>query len=104
MKKNRKLSAFGVGVYAAARKIPRGKVSTYAAIARAIGAPRAARAVGNALNKNPFKSVPCHRVILSLGQLGGYASGPAKKAKRLRSEGVLVEKSKIDLERFCFNF
>ena len=78
------MKSFREKVYAAARKIPRGKVATYGAVALAIGAPRAARAVGNALNKNPFApKVPCHRVVRADGSLGGYASGERAKTKRL---------------------
>jgi len=63
--------------------------------------PFSARAVGNALNKNPHApKVPCHRVVLSSGKIGGYASGGRAKTKRLRSEGVLVEKGRINLRRF----
>lgn len=63
---------------------------TYAEVAQAIGKPRAARAVGNALNKNPFAPrVPCHRVIRSDGTLGGFASGTAAKRALLRREGVV---------------
>ena len=97
------MKSFKEKVYAATKKIPRGKVVTYAAIARAIGRSRAARAVGNALNKNPFApKVPCHRVVLSSGKIGGYASGSRVKTRHLRSEGVLVEKERIDLKRFGF--
>jgi len=96
------MTSFEEKVCAAIGKIPRGKVATYAAIARAIGRPRAARAVGNALNKNLFKSVPCHRVVLSTGRLGGYARGTAVKAKRLRGEGVLIRNGRINLNKFGF--
>ena len=84
-------------VYRATKNIPRGKVSTYTAIARAIGRPRAARAVGNALNKNPFAPrVPCHRVVRSDGSVGGYAHGTAKKVKLLRKEGVSLLRGEVD--------
>ncbi|KKU94528.1 MAG: methylated-DNA-protein-cysteine methyltransferase [Candidatus Jorgensenbacteria bacterium GW2011_GWA1_48_13] len=97
------MKSFREKVYAAARRVPRGRVTTYKALARAIGAPRAARAVGNALNKNPHApKVPCHRVILSSGKIGGYASGERAKIKRLITEGVLVEKNRVDLNKFGF--
>jgi len=103
MKKNRKLLSFEEKVYAAVRNIPRGKVSTYKAVAKVIGRPNAFRAVGNVLNKNPqVPRVPCHRVILSSGLLGGYARGVAAKAKLLRREGVLVEKNRVALKEFGF--
>src|SRR3989304_9724819 len=86
------LTAFQKAVYRATAKIPKGQTRTYAQIAEAIGRPRAARAVGNALNRNPFApDVPCHRVVRSDGCLGGFASGPRKKKRLLRSEGVVIQ-------------
>ncbi|HWA64450.1 MAG TPA: MGMT family protein, partial [Candidatus Paceibacterota bacterium] len=59
-------------------------------VAAAIGRPRAARAVGNALNKNPFApEVPCHRVIRSDGSTGGFAFGRKKKIQLLKKEGAI---------------
>jgi len=82
---------FSERVWRLTAQIPRGRVSTYGLIARALGKPRAARAVGNALNANPHAPrVPCHRVVKSTGQLGGYADGTAKKAKILRQEGLRI--------------
>lgn len=78
------------------KKIPKGKVSTYEGIAKAIGKPRAARAVGNALNKNPHAPrVPCHRVVKSNGEIGGYALGAKEKVKILKSEGVEVKNGRV---------
>ena len=63
---------------------------TYAQVAVAIGKPKAVRAVGNALNRNPFApAVPCHRVVRSDGTIGGFASGAAMKRRLLRKEGAL---------------
>jgi methylated-DNA-[protein]-cysteine S-methyltransferase len=89
-------------VYFACALVPKGKVSTYSAIAKAVNSPKSARAVGNALNKNPdTKKVPCHRVIRSDGFVGGYALGAACKIKKLKMEGVLVSnKGFIDLKKF----
>ncbi|MBI2079645.1 MGMT family protein [Candidatus Micrarchaeota archaeon] len=68
-------------------KIPRGEIRNYKQIAKAIGRPKAYRAVGNALNKNPFApEVPCHRVIKSDGNVGGFAGGSKKKRELLRRE------------------
>ncbi len=76
-------------VYDATRAIPFGKVATYGQIAKAIGAPNAQRAVGQALGKNPIAIViPCHRVVASDG-LGGFTGGLTWKRKLLRHEGVL---------------
>ncbi|HID45607.1 MAG TPA: MGMT family protein [Chromatiaceae bacterium] len=82
-------------VYAACSKIRKGRVSTYVEIARAIGNPNASRAVGNALNKNPFRKVPCHRVVCSDGRIGGFAHGPKRKRIILEKEGVGTEKGRI---------
>jgi len=78
-------------VYQAVRKIPRGKVRTYKEIARIVGHPRAYRAVGSALNKNPYRNVPCHRVVRTDGSIGGYANGTKKKIALLRKEGVKIK-------------
>ena len=76
-------------VYAIVRTIPRGQVRSYRWVAERLGDPRLARAVGNALHRNPdTHRTPCHRVIRSDGTLGGYAFGPTKKRARLRREGV----------------
>lgn len=97
---------FKQSVYALAAKIPRGKVSTYSAIARALGKPNAARAVGNALNRNKdLRRVPCYRVVRSDGSLGGYAKGAAKKPAMLRADGIPVHKGKIaDFKTYLFKF
>ena len=83
------MTDFQEKVYGVVRKIPKGKVLTYKEIAAAIGNPKAYRAVGNALNKNPFREVPCHRVIRSDGKVGGYARGTKKKTELLKKEGFL---------------
>lgn len=71
-------------------RIPWGEVVTYGALARAIGRPQAARAVGQALGNNPVPIViPCHRVIAASGSLQGYGAGLDIKAFLLRHEGVL---------------
>ncbi len=72
-------------------KIPYGEVSTYGAIAKKIGHPTAARAVGRALGSNPIPIViPCHRVIGASGRLTGYAGGLDRKVTLLELEGVLA--------------
>lgn len=83
------VTAFEKKVYRAVSKIPKGEVRSYKWVARQIGKPRACRAVGNALNKNPYApTVPCHRVVKSDGSLGGFAKGVKAKARLLASEGV----------------
>nr|PZN73374.1 MAG: cysteine methyltransferase [Bacillota bacterium] len=84
------LSPFEREVLAACRAIPRGQVRTYAQLAAAVGRPRAARAVGNALRRNPVPLlIPCHRVVRSDGTLGEYSmGGPEMKRRLLALEGA----------------
>lgn len=93
-------TAFQERVYAAVRRIPRGRVSTYKEVARAVGCG-AYRAVGRALYVNPYAPrVPCHRVVCSDGSLGGFARGVEEKKKMLEAEGVWVVGGGIDLSRY----
>ena len=74
-------------------KIKKGAVISYAELAKRIGKPKAVRAVGSAIGKNPFAPlVPCHRVIRSDGGLGGYSGkgGVKTKLSLLKKEGVKV--------------
>lgn len=83
------LGAFDRAVLAKTAEIPRGQTRTYAWVAREIGRPRAVRAAGSALGRNPLPIlVPCHRVVRSDGRTGNYASGPELKRALLRWEGV----------------
>ena len=79
-------------------------VITYAGLAKMIGRPRAHRAVGSAMNKNPFApEVPCHRVVKSNGDLGGCADDISVKIKRLQEEGVLISGNKVvDFDKVRF--
>jgi O-6-methylguanine DNA methyltransferase len=80
---------FQRAVYGATRAIPYGKVATYGQIAKAIGRPKAQRAVGQALNRNPVAIViPCHRIVAADG-LGGFGSPAHWKEDLLRLEGSL---------------
>jgi methylated-DNA-[protein]-cysteine S-methyltransferase len=84
-------SPFQQRVLRAEHAIPRGRVSTYGRIARHLGEPRAARAVGTALATNPFPLIiPCHRTIRADGSLGGYQGGAAMKRTLLEMEGIVV--------------
>lgn len=91
--------------YKILKKVPFGKVTTYKAIAHKLGT-KAYRAVGNAMNKNPYApKVPCHRVVNSDGRIGGFAFGVLKKIKMLRSEGINVSDGKIvDFKKKLFKF
>lgn len=84
------LASFTRAVLDQVRRIPRGSLRTYGEIARALGRPRAARAVGNAVAANPIALlIPCHRVVRAGGDLGRYSGGgPAVKERLLRMEGA----------------
>jgi O-6-methylguanine DNA methyltransferase len=88
--------SFSELVWTATKKIPRGQVATYQQIARIIRRPQTARAVGNALNQNPYAPVvPCHRVVKSNGMVGGFASGTKKKIDLLKKEGIAIKAGKV---------
>ena len=92
---------FQLKVWNYLKTIPKGQVRTYLDVAKAINKPKAARAVANAVGKNPHApKIPCHRVIRSDGSLGGYSGkgGIKTKKKLLKSEGI-CSKSKLD-QRF----
>ena len=87
-------------------KVPVGRVTTYKALAQSLET-KAYRAVGNAMNKNPYPRdlVPCHRVVNSDGRLGGYAGKIEEKIKRLQKEGVHICENKIiDFKQKFYNF
>lgn len=89
-------SRFDQKVYQALKRIPRGTVTTYGALARVIGKPRGARAVGQALGRNPHPvRVPCHRVVRADGRIGGYAGGTKKKIALLRAEGIAIRDGRV---------
>lgn len=81
-------SNFYYRVYNMVRNIKRGQTMTYADVAKAADYPGAARAVGNALNKNHDPNVPCHRVIRSDGKVGGYNRGSRLKLRLLKEEST----------------
>ena len=95
--------SFNERCYALLRKVPRGKVTTYKEISRALKT-KAYRAVGNTMNKNPHKNVACHRVINSNGFIGQFAKGVKVKAKLLKKEGIEIKKGKIDLKKYLYKF
>jgi methylated-DNA-[protein]-cysteine S-methyltransferase len=87
--------SFNQKVWAVTARIPAGQVTTYAAIARELGT-KAYRAVGNALNRNPYApAVPCHRVVGSNGSLTGFAGGLEKKRRLLAQEGIALRDGKV---------
>ena len=83
-------------VYQKLLKVPKGKVTTYSELAKAVGLKNGQRAIGRIMNKNPFPViVPCHIVILSSGKIGGYAWGEKIKTNMLSKEGIKIKKGKI---------
>ena len=93
-------------IYSAVKKIPRGCVATYGQIAELAGDRKMARAVGNALHKNPDpENIPCYRVVNSKGELSGeFAFGGAgKQAELLEADGVEVINGKVDLKKYGMN-
>lgn len=81
---------FADKVRAVVRKIPKGKIMTYAQVAAKAGSPNASRAVGSIMAKNYDPTVPCHRVIRTDGKIGNYNRGGTEaKIKILKSEGYL---------------
>lgn len=78
------------------RKIPKGKVTTYSEIAKALGNPKLARHVGNVLNRNGRPDeIPCFKVVESNGRAGGYSLGAREKTRRLQLEGIKIENGKV---------
>lgn len=84
------ITAFQQKVYNVVKKIPKGQTLTYKQVAQKIGRPHAYRAVGMALKKNYSPDIPCHRVIRSDGQTGGYNRGAQLKKKILKKEKAMV--------------
>lgn len=90
-------------IYEAVKKIPKDHVATYSKVAEMAGNPRMARAVGNALHKNPDpEHIPCFRVVNAKGELAGeFAFGGAgEQAKLLEADGIEVEDGKVDLKKY----
>ena len=99
-------SQFQLKVWKYLKTIPKGKVKTYKQVAIGINKPKSARAVANACGKNPYSpKIPCHRVIRSNGEIGGYTSknGTNEKIDILRSEGIkIIDKKVVDLDVYLF--
>lgn len=90
-------------IYEAVKKIPKGKVATYGQVAEMAGDKKMARAVGNALHKNPDPdSIPCFRVVNAKGELAGEFAfgGLGAQAKLLAKEGIEVINGKVDLNKY----
>lgn len=90
-------------IYEAVKTIPKGKVATYGQVAEMAGDRKMARAVGNALHKNPDpENIPCFRVVNSKGECSGSFAfgGLNEQAKRLIADGVEVVDNRVDLEKY----
>ncbi len=86
---------FDLAVYSLLKKIPEGRVTTYKEIGQFLGV-KSYRQIGRVLSKNPHLSeVPCHRVVMSDGSIGGYVLGVDEKIRLLGSEGVKINNGKI---------
>ena len=87
-------------------EVPKGKITTYGELAKAVGLKNGQRAVGKIMNKNPYPVIiPCHRVVMSTGKIGGYAYGEHVKIKMLNDEGIKIENGKImDLKNTLYRF
>ena len=93
-------------IYAYLQLIPKGKVVTYGQIAAHLGDPKLARAVGNALHKNPDpEKYPCYKVVSAQGKLSqNFAFGGLDGQKsRLEKDGIEVANDKVDLEKYQWN-
>lgn len=94
--------SFDEECYSILSRVPKGKVTTYKEIAKKLKT-KAYRAVGNAMNKNPYApEIACHRVIRSNGDVGGFAHGTKKKIEMLKKEGIDIKKRKINLAKYLY--
>lgn len=93
-------------VSALVRQVPEGRVTTYGAVARAMGSPGLARAVGNALCRNGDSRVPCWRVVNAQGRLAPHygVGGPDIQRLLLEAEGVEVTDGRVDLDKYGYFF
>ena len=93
-------------VYRKLLLVPKGKVTTYGELAKAVGLKNGQRAIGMIMKNNPFPViVPCHRVVKSDGKIGGYVYGEMVKSKMLSNEGIKIKNRKIidfDKKKFYF--
>lgn len=93
-------------IYKKLLEVPKGKITTYGELSKAVGLKNGQRSVGKIMNKNPYPAiVPCHRVVMSTGKIGGYAYGEHVKVKMLNDEGIEIKNGKIlDLENKLYRF
>ena len=93
-------------IYKKLLQVPKGQVTTYGELAKAVGLENGQRAIGKIMNKNPYPVIiPCHRVVMSTGKIGGYAYGEKIKSNILTKEGIKIENGKIlDWEDKVYRF
>ena len=93
-------------VYKKLLDVPKGQITTYGDLAKAVGLKNGQRIIGKIMNKNPYPVlVPCHRVVMSTGKIGGYAYGEHVKMKMLSDEGIQIIDGKIEnFDKKLFRF
>ncbi|MGI0057564.1 MAG: MGMT family protein [Nitrosarchaeum sp.] len=93
-------------IYKKLLEVPKGKITTYGELAKAVGLKNGQRVIGKIMNKNPYPVIiPCHRVVKSDGTIGGYAYGAEIKSVMLTKEGIVIKNGKIlDLENNIYRF
>ena len=84
-------------VYKKLLDVPKGQITTYGELAKAVGLKNGQRLIGKIMNKNLYPVlIPCHRVVMSTGKIGGYAYGEHVKMKMLSDEGIAITNGKIE--------
>ena len=93
-------------IYKKLLEVPKGKITTYGELAKSVWLKNGQRSVGKIMNKNPYPVIiPCHRVVMSTGKIGGYAYGLDVKTKMLADEGIKIKNDKIlELEDVMYRF
>ncbi|MDB4849981.1 MGMT family protein [Nitrosopumilus sp.] len=93
-------------VYKKLLDVPKGKITTYGDLAKAVGLKNGQRLIGKIMSNNPYPVlVPCHRVVMSTGKIGGYAYGKIVKMKILSDEGIEITNGKIEsFDKKLFKF
>lgn len=93
-------------VYKKLLDVPKGQITTYGELAKAVGLKNGQRIIGKIMNNNPYPViVPCHRVVMSTGKIGGYAYGENIKTKMLNDEGIEIKNGKIaSFDKKLFKF
>jgi len=93
-------------VYKKLLDVPKGKITTYSDLGKAVGLKNGQRIIGKIMNKNPYPAlVPCHRVVMSTGKIGGYSYGENVKTKMLSDEGIEIINGSIEnFDKRLFRF